>query len=62
MVVAAPLWILGEAVSEWVWSSRAGRAVSEHPSSAFRIIVGAAIGALLIAVWLAASWRFGFDA
>lgn len=38
-----PLYVVAEAAAEWAWSSRAGRAISHHPSSAVRILLGVVI-------------------
>jgi hypothetical protein len=38
-----PLYVLAEGAAEWAWSSRAGRAISHHPSSAVRIFLGVVI-------------------
>lgn len=53
-----PLYVLGEAVSEWLWSTRAGRAVSEHPSSGLRILVGVVLGAAVLVIGLLVSSYF----
>ena len=54
-----PLYVLGEGVFEWLWSTRAGRAVSEHPSSSLRILVGVILGAAVLVIGLLVSSYFG---
>lgn len=38
-----PMYVLAEGAAEWVWSSRTGRAISNHQSSALRILLGVLI-------------------
>jgi hypothetical protein len=58
VALGPPLWFLAESVSEWLWSTRSGRAVSNHPSSIFRILVGVILCVAVFATWLGASWFF----
>jgi hypothetical protein len=51
-----PLYVLIEAAAEWLWSSRSGRAISDHPSSVVRVLLGVlVIGVVCVLVW-AALW------
>lgn len=52
IVVGPPLYVLAEGAAEWLWSTRTGRAIAHHPSSAVRIFWGVVI-ALVVggAVW-----------
>jgi hypothetical protein len=61
LVFGPPLYVLGELLSEKLWSSRVGRAVSQHPSPAVRIFLGVLIGmaALTLVWWI--SWSFTKD-
>jgi len=43
-----PIYLLGEAFSEWLWSTRPARALAAHPSSGFRILVGVVFGATVL--------------
>lgn len=61
VILAPPLYLLGEAVFEWLWSSRFGRAVANCPSAGMRICGGVLIGAILLAVPMWLSWRFGLQ-
>lgn len=53
-----PLYVLAEGAAEWAWSSRAGRAISNHPSSAFRIFLGVAIGLVVSGAIWGGLWLF----
>ena len=56
-VVFGPLlYFTAEATSEFAWSSRAGRAISHHPSSVVRIIGGVAVVLVVGGISLAVSW------
>jgi hypothetical protein len=47
-----PLYILLETAAERFWSSRSGRAISEHPSSAARVLLGVlVVGVVCVLVW-----------
>lgn len=50
------LYFVAEAISEFAWSSRAGRAISHHPSSVVRIIGGVAVVLVVGGISLAVSW------
>lgn len=54
-----PLYILGEALSEWLWSTRPARALAAHPSSGLRIFVGVIFGATIFLGGLFLSMHFG---
>lgn len=45
---APPLYLLGEAVSEWLWSTRIGRYISNHPSPAMRVTLGVVLFSLIM--------------
>jgi hypothetical protein len=49
VILAPPLYILGELAAERFWSSRAARAVSQHPSRFLRIAAGVAFGLVTLA-------------
>jgi hypothetical protein len=53
-IFAPPLYVLGEALFEYLWSTRLGRAISNHPSRLVRISTGVVFGCVLLAisVWL----------
>jgi hypothetical protein len=50
LIFAAPLYVLCEFASEWLWSTRPGRSIAEHPSRAARIAVGVALGVAAVAL------------
>ena len=56
-----PLYMLGEAISEWLWSTRAARALAAHPSSGLRIFVGVVIGASVFVGGVLLSLHFGWQ-
>lgn len=49
-IFAPPLYVLGEALFEYLWSTRLGRAISEHPSRLVRISAGVVFGCVLLAI------------
>jgi hypothetical protein len=53
-----PLYILGEGVMAWFWSSRLGLAIWNHPSSVVPIFFGVVIGGVVVAFVWWASWSF----
>lgn len=47
-----PLYVLLEAAAEWFWSTRGGRAISDHPSSVARVVLGVlAVMLFCVLVW-----------
>ena len=58
VIAGPPLYVLGEVVSEWAWSSRTGHSTSEHPSSVFRLLVLGALFVLFLTTYLVASSFF----
>lgn len=56
-----PLYMLGEALSEWLWSTRPARALAAHPSASFRILVGVVIGAVVLVGGVVLSMHFGWQ-
>lgn len=56
-----PLYILGEAFSEWFWSTRPARALAAHPSSGFRILIGVVVGAAVLIGGVLLSIHFGWQ-
>ena len=56
-----PLYMLGEAFSEWLWSTRPARALAAHPSSGLRIFVGVVIGATVFVGGILLSMYFGWQ-
>jgi hypothetical protein len=50
VILAPPLYIAGELASNWFWSTRAARAVSQHPSRLVRITAGVAFGLAILTV------------
>lgn len=56
-----PLYLLGEAFSEWLWSTRPARALAAHHSSGLRILVGVIVGATVLLGGALLSMRFGWQ-
>jgi len=56
-----PLYMLGEAFSEWLWSTRPARVLEAHPSSSFRIFVGVVVGATVFVGVVLVSIHFGWQ-
>jgi hypothetical protein len=61
VVFGPPLCMLGEAFSEWLWSTRPARALAAHPSSCFRILVGVVVGATFFVGGVLLSIHFGWQ-
>lgn len=53
-----PLYVLAEGAAEWLWSTRTGRAISHHPSSAVRIFLGVIICLVVGAAIWSGLWLF----
>ena len=51
-VFAPPLYVLGEVLFEYLWSTKLGRAISDHPSRFVRITAGVVFGCILLAIFL----------
>ena len=51
-----PVYILGEAIGEWFWSSRLGKSISNHPSSIVRIFMGVVICLVVAAIVGVGAW------
>lgn len=56
-----PLYMLGEAFSGWLWSTRPARVLASHPSSGLRIIIGVVIGAAIFVGGILLSLHFGWQ-
>lgn len=50
VLIAPPAYVLVEGLSEWLWATRAGQAVSNHPSTSVRIAGGVLVFGALFAL------------
>ena len=53
VLLGPPTWVLVEGVVGGLWASRAGRALSEHPSFAVRIVGGVIVLGTLWVIYVA---------
>jgi len=60
IAIGPPLYVLGEAFSEWLWSTRPARALAAHPSSGLRILIGVVFGAIVAVGGAMISMHFGW--
>jgi hypothetical protein len=58
IVLGPLLWLLAELAWEQLWATRAGKAISGHPSPMLRILIGVVIGAGVVASGLGISRLF----
>ena len=56
VVLGPAVYFVAEVASEAAWSSRAGRAISHHPSSLARIAGGVAVALVVFALSFGVSW------
>lgn len=59
LVFGPPLYLLGEVLSDWLWSTTPAKALAEHPSRAFRIGVGVVVGSVVLAIVITGSVLMG---
>ena len=56
-----PLYLLGEALFEWLRPRRPGRALSAHSSSGLRIFIGVIAGTFVLVAGATISIQFGWQ-
>jgi len=49
-IFSPPLYILSEVLFEYLWATKIGRSVSNHPSRIVRIAAGVVFGCVLLAI------------
>jgi hypothetical protein len=50
VVLAPPIYIIGESIADWLWSTRATKLISQNPSRTIQIVGGVLIGFVFLMV------------